>query len=366
MLLCHAAKKGLFLFLQGFAFFALFAALGGAAAADPALTVRALEAEDLAAAISRLREGLVGPTLHIQVVNDQGAIVPCGGYALAFDEDGRRAFVTGSCDPQTSSTELILTNPHALFIHTAGIAQPIRPVITATVPPPPPPLPPPPASTCWAVIGPTLLDPETGRPQPLNPTKLFPKTEGLAANTFVQVIAFDQGFMLRLREDLGIRELAYVLAPAYFRSPRRSGTTLYEPSTVSDNVLRTRLPLRCGDDPLGPLLPQQAVPVPQRIKTVSPDGQPVLLQRRQSDLALKVEKGFGNAFYALAPTVMLIGIIMAAAGSSAGEAGIEGGGITLVGGGVGLIAAGGLMANHAARKLAVRAGTVTVTPLPAN
>lgn len=103
-------------------------ALGSAAGvhAQAPLTVRTLEHGEWAATIATLQTDLAaqGRVVHVVVEGASGERAPCGGYLLALDDHGARAFEAGACDPTTSATALRLVDRLALFQLGGAVARP--------------------------------------------------------------------------------------------------------------------------------------------------------------------------------------------------------------------------------------------------
>jgi hypothetical protein len=337
--------------------------LASGARAEAAWTVRSAEHGSWSDSIARLRDGCRAPcTIHVEVQNDAGAGVRCRDYTLTLDAAARRAFLVGACDPATDRTALTLTDRHHLFLHVGDLAVPIVPDVSAAAPPrpppPPPPMPPPPGfDTCWALIGPTVRDPETGEPRAVRPVDVAPSFTA-DPPTGVESIAFDRGWLVRVPIAHAPEALDYALVPWHTTTSSKRGPRMELDSPRG--LVRSPLHLRCGGDPLGAIAGSATTPVPSRLDTTTADGVKVTLRRSRSDGSLTAQKIFGVLLPPIGG-VLAVFVGPPVLGMSTRDPGLLGPGIGLVVGGVAIVA-GGLTLYFTARTRSVlRRGTVTVS-----
>jgi hypothetical protein len=294
--------------------------------------------------------------VHVQLSDGDG-VVACAHYRLNPDDAARRAFSVGACDPASNATELTVADRHFFYSHAGGMAQLVTPLLYPSRWPPPAPVvaptPPPADPSCWALVGPTLTDPETHAAKSVDPRRLMVSlAPGSPANA--QTIAFDQGWLVRVPGQ-SVTQLQYALVPWH---KQRSGKSTAVVLDVPEGVVRMPLALRCGVDPLGQVAP---IPqVPQRLLVTDAEGRPVTLRRRQSDGALTAQLVLGKLFTILGPAASLEGSLLALYGGSVHSRLSQAGIGSVVGGGL-LDLAGYLMAFNADRRQATRRWTSTVS-----
>ncbi len=321
--------------------------------ADPAPLTIHTELGDWATTVDELRKN-GGRAVHVEA-HDENGQVPCDDYRLALDEAGSRAFVLGECDPVRQTIELRLIDRHFLFTRVENITQPILPTLTASRPPAPPP--PFVSETCWAVIGPSVIDPESGERKTIAPERLALTVEPIAAHA--QAIAFDHAWLVRVPKRAGIDQVRYALVPWHSESASKSGLRME--LETPPGIVSTPLPLRCQGDPLGPLATRA---VPNRLETIDVNGAPITLRRRQSDAGLIAQAIFGPAAVTLGVVgTLLAGIPMTAAGDGPREHWHQRDvGVGVLVAGTALIAVGGYLTYSELRRRALRRGTETVSP----
>ncbi len=324
--------------------------------ADSALTIRTVEGGDWSHTVDELRaNGLPQHGVHVEVRDADDQLVRCADYVLSLDAAGARAFFIGDCDPATQTTELCLNDRTFLYNHAEGIAQPILPALVASRPPSPV-VTPPVIASCWALVGPQVIDPESGLPKVVAPAGLALSLAPTQAN--VQTIAFDRGWLVRVLKSAGVVDLSYALVPWHSGgSGRHRGPSMA--LDVPPGIVRTPLHLRCDHDPLGSMAAGETL-VPQRLRTFDSLGAPVTLRRRQSDGELVAQQIIGMAFLSLGTAgTLYAGIPLTVAGGDHGRVRIAGLGV--IGGGLALGAAGAAMFFTARTRSTLRNGTRTVS-----
>ncbi len=216
--------------------FALVPLLAATVAHADGLTIRVVGGGDWAHTVDELRaHGEPMHAVQIEVHDEAGDVVRCGDYSLQLDADGERAFFVGDCNPATQTTELCFTDRHYLYAHPDGIAQPIVPSLVARRPPPPtPPMPPPADETCWALVGPTLVDPETRETKVVSPVGV-----GLsfaATTTPVEAVAFDRGWLVRVPRRAGSKRFRMRWCPGTWAprvAVRRGWSSIRRPASCA-------------------------------------------------------------------------------------------------------------------------------------
>jgi hypothetical protein len=170
----------------------------------------------------------------------------------------------------------------------------------------------------------------------------------------VEAIAFDHGWLVRVRQDSGVQTIAYELGPWHVG---RKGVAV----DSSPNTISGELDLHCGDDPLGFWPNPGLVLVPNRISTISPDGKPVVLERRRSDDALSFQSSVGQGAITLGTLGVVIGVpltVIIGVGSSAALwRGLAFTGASLI-----LAVTGVVLLATAIDAEELRSGTITVEP----
>jgi hypothetical protein len=321
--------------------------------ADPAPLILHTELGDWATTVDELRKN-GGRTIHVEARDEKGP-VRCGDYRLALDEAGSRAFVVGKCDPVTQTIELRLIDRHFLFTRVENLAQPILPTLTASRPPAPPP--PFVSETCWAVIGPTVIDPESGERKTIAPERLALTVEPSSARA--QAIAFDHAWLVRVPKSAGMDRVRYALVPWHSESASKSGLRME--LETPPGIVSTPLPLRCEGDPLGPWATRA---VPNRLETIDVNGAPITLRRRQSDAGLVTQAIFGPSLLVVGGVgTLLVGIPLTAAGDGPYHHWHERDvGIGVLAASTALVAVGGYLTYSELRRRALRRGTETISP----
>jgi hypothetical protein len=73
-----------------------------------------------------------GRSVHVIVFDESSRRAPCGRYVLQLDPSGVAAFRTGTCDPTTNATELVLASRTELFAHDGPVPRPRAILLVAT------------------------------------------------------------------------------------------------------------------------------------------------------------------------------------------------------------------------------------------
>jgi hypothetical protein len=261
--------------------------------AASSMTVAVVGFSSWSDALTKLRTSGVSGSSRLQLVvtydDESNELLTCHDYVLQLEKDAAAAFSVGACDPITGQTELLLIDRHQLYSHLGGLSQPVTLTIpTAAIPPPKPVIEP----TCWAVIGPTITDPDTHLPFTLNPAELGVATLTEPKGIGVQKIPFDHAWLLRVKQSDHLQELKFSLAP--WSTVRRRGLVYDVPS----GAVYQPLQLRCDDnDPLGPWTSDLPV-VPRELATTDTNGERVVLTQSWRDDWVDVAYWVGNiSFY---------------------------------------------------------------------
>jgi hypothetical protein len=332
--------------------------------AAPSMKVEAVGYQNWNDALAELRTSGVSGSSRLQLVvyDEHYGRIACRDYVIHLEPtDTALAFSLGECDPATNQTELLLIDRHKLFAHEGGLSQPVNVTSpTASSPPPPPPPPPPKPGaepTCWAVVGPTITDPDTHLPFTLDPSALGVATLTEPKYIYVQKIPFDHAWLLRVKQSDHLRELRFALAPWY--ATKHRGIEY----SVHSGVVYQPLQMHCDDnDPLGQWTPD-VILVPDRVATTDSSGQQVVLTRNWRSGWIDVANWAGYIGFSLGGWPLLAGIpftIIALANAHSGIAPFVG--PTLLGTGVVMLVGGALLASWAGPKKELQAFATTETP----
>jgi hypothetical protein len=151
-------------------------------------------------------------------------------------------------------------------------------------------------------VGPEVVDEETGAKVTLDPVKLTVDVVTDPPGVPVLRVAFDHQWLIRVRQDSGVRTLSYALAPWYFGRHGKIHTD------APPGLIHRPLPLRCEGDPLGSWPSGATSEVPQRVHVPLGDGQWLTLERSRSDGSLWVEWMAARFIDAVGGLGVMIGI----------------------------------------------------------